>query len=165
MYLIISGTNRVGSHTEKVAAEYQRLLKEKGIDAKILTLKNLDVLSRTPAFLKVEEEVLIPSQKIIFILPEYNGTFPGVLKAMIDNTDVRKVWSHKKALLTGIATGRAGNLRGMDHLSASLHYLKMNVHHNKLPISVIDKVMDADGHLNDDTLQVINEQLDEFIEF
>jgi chromate reductase len=165
MYLIISGTNRVGSHTEKVAVEYQRLLKEKGIDAKILTLKNLDVLSRTPAFLKVEEEVLIPSQKIIFILPEYNGTFPGVLKAMIDNTDVRKVWSHKKALLTGIATGRAGNLRGMDHLSASLHYLKMNVHHNKLPISVIDKVMDADGHLNDDTLQVINEQLDEFIEF
>ncbi len=47
MYLIISGTNRVGSHTEKVATEYQRLLKEKGIDAKILTLKNLDVLSRT----------------------------------------------------------------------------------------------------------------------
>jgi chromate reductase len=165
MYLIISGTNRVGSHTEKVAAAYQRLLKEKGVDAKILTLKDLDVLSRTPAFLKVEEEVLIPAQKFIFILPEYNGTFPGVLKAMIDNTDVRKVWLHKKALLTGIATGRAGNLRGMDHLSASLHYLKMNVHHNKLPISVIDKVMDADGHLNDETLKVINEQLDEFIEF
>ncbi len=165
MYLIISGTNRVGSHTEKVAVEYQRLLTEKSIESKILTLKDLDVLSRTPAFLKVEEEVLIPSQKIIFILPEYNGTFPGVLKAMIDNTDVRKVWSHKKALLTGISTGRAGNLRGMDHLSASLHYLKMNVHHNKLPISVIDKVMDADGHLNDETLQVINEQLDEFIEF
>lgn len=165
MYLIISGTNRVGSHTEKVATEYQKLLKEKGIDAKILTLKDLDVLSRTPAFLKVEEEVLIPAQKFIFILPEYNGTFPGVLKAMIDNTDVRKVWLHKKALLTGIATGRAGNLRGMDHLSASLHYLKMNVHHNKLPISVIDKVMDPDGHLNEETLKVINEQLDEFIEF
>ena len=165
MYLIISGTNRVGSHTEKVAAEYQRLLKEKGIDATILTLKDLDVLSRTPAFLKVEEEILIPSQKIIFILPEYNGTFPGVLKAMIDNTDVRKVWLHKKALLTGIATGRAGNLRGMDHLSASLHYLKMNVHHNKLPISVIDQVMDTNGRLNAETLKVVNEQLDEFIEF
>ncbi len=41
----------------------------------------------------------------------------------------------------------------------------MNVHHNKLPISVIDKVMDTDGHLNEETLKVINEQLDEFIEF
>jgi len=165
MYTIISGTNRVASHTEKVAAEYQRLLKEKDVDAGIFSLKNLDVLNRTPEFLKVENEILIPTQKFIFILPEYNGTFPGVLKAMIDNSDIGKAWYHKKALLTGISTGRAGNLRGMDHLSASLNYLKMNVHHNKLPISQIDKVMDANGRLNDETLKVIDEQLTEFINY
>lgn len=165
MYTIISGTNRIGSHTEKVAAEYQRILEEKNIKAGIFTLKNLDVLNRTAEFLKIENEILIPTQKFIFILPEYNGTFPGVLKAMIDNTDIRKVWYYKKALLTGISTGRAGNLRGMDHLSASLHYLKMHVHHNKLPISIIDKVMDSDGRLNDETVKVISEQLDEYIEF
>ena len=84
---------------------------------------------------------------------------------MIDNSDIVKVWYHKKALLTGLSTGRAGNLRGMDHLAASLHYLKMNVHHNKLPISVIDKVMDINGRLNEETLKVIDEQLDEFIKF
>jgi NAD(P)H-dependent FMN reductase len=165
MYTIISGTNRIASLTEKVAAEYQRLLKEKDIDAGIFSLKNLDVLNRTPEFLKVENEILIPTQKFIFILPEYNGTFPGVLKAMIDNSDIGKAWYHKKALLTGISTGRAGNLRGMDHLSASLNYLKMNVHHNKLPISLIDKVMDANGRLNDETLKVIDEQLTEFINY
>ncbi|HEX7458260.1 MAG TPA: NAD(P)H-dependent oxidoreductase [Ginsengibacter sp.] len=165
MYTIISGTNRIASHTEKVAAEYQRLLKEKDIDAGIFSLKNLDVLNRTPEFLKVENEILIPTQKFIFILPEYNGTFPGVLKAMIDNSDIGKAWYHKKALLTGISTGRAGNLRGMDHLSASLNYLKMNVHHNKLPISLIDKVMDTNGRLNDETLKVIDEQLTEFINY
>ena len=165
MYTIISGTNRVGSYTEKVAAEYQRLLKEKSIDAGILSLVNLDVLTRTAGLIKVENEILIPTQKFIFILPEYNGTFPGVLKAMIDNSDIKKAWYHKKALLTGVSTGRAGNLRGMDHLSASLHYLKMNVHHNKLPISVIDKVIDAAGRLNDETLKVIDEQLTEFINY
>ena len=47
MYTIISGTNRIGSHTEKVAAEYQRILKEKNIDAGIFSLKNLDVLTRS----------------------------------------------------------------------------------------------------------------------
>ena len=165
MYTIISGTHREGSYTEKVAKEYQKILKEKNKDAEILTLKNLDVLKRTPEFLKVETDILIPTKKFIFILPEYNGTFPGVLKAMIDNSDVKKVWYNKKALLTGVSTGRAGNLRGMDHLSASLHYLKMNVHHNKLPISVVDKVMNADGRLNDETIKVINEQLDDFINF
>ena len=165
MFTIISGTNRIGSHTEKVAEEYKRLLKEKNIDAIIFSLKNLDVLKRTPEFLKIENEILIPTQKFIFILPEYNGTFPGVLKAMIDNSDIKKAWYHKKALLTGISTGRAGNLRGMDHLSASLNYLKMDVHHNKLPISVIDKVMDANGSLNDETLKAIDEQLNEFIDY
>lgn len=165
MYTIISGTHRIGSHTEKVADEYKRILQSKNIDAGILTLENMDVLCRTPAFLKIENEILIPTQKFIFIVPEYNGTFPGVLKAMIDNTDITKVWYHKKALLTGLSTGRAGNLRGMDHLAASLHYLKMNVHHNKLPISVIDKVMDINGRLNEETLKVIDEQLSEFIKF
>jgi chromate reductase, NAD(P)H dehydrogenase (quinone) len=165
MYTIISGTHREGSHTEKVAKEYQRILKEKNIEAGIFTLKNLDVLRRTPEFLKVENEILIPTTKFIFILPEYNGTFPGVLKAMIDNSDIKRVWYNKKALLTGVSTGRAGNLRGMDHLSSSLHYLKMNVHHNKLPISLVDKVMDAQGRLNEETIKVINEQLDDFIAF
>ena len=165
IYTIISGTNRMGSYTEKVAAEYQRLLREKNINAGILSLVNLNVLTRTPELIKVENEILIPTQKFIFILPEYNGTFPGVLKVMIDNTDIKKVWYHKKALLTGVSTGRAGNLRGMDHLSASLNYLKMNVHHNKLPISVIDKVIDATGRLNEETLKAIDEQLTEFINY
>jgi len=165
MYTIISGTNRIGSHTEKVAEEYRLILKEKNIDAKILTLKNFDVLHRSPQFLKYETEILIPTQKFIFIIPEYNGSYPGVLKAMIDNSDIKNDWNFKKALLTGVATGRAGNLRGMDHLSDTLHYMKMNVFYNKLPISVIDKVMDGQGHLNEDTLRAINDQLDEFILF
>ena len=165
MYTIISGTHRIGSHSEKVAAEYRRILMDKNIDATVLSLKNMDVLHRTAEFLKIENGILIPTQKFIFIVPEYNGTFPGVLKAMIDNSDTVKAWYYKKALLTGVSSGRAGNLRGMDHLSASLHYLKMNVHHNKLPISSIDKVMDTNGHLNEETLKVIDEQVTEFINF
>lgn len=165
MYTIISGTNRIGSHTEKVAREYQRILKNKNIDAVIFTLKDFDVLRKSPEFLKKESEILIPTKKFIFIIPEYNGSYPGVLKAMIDNSDIRKDWNYKKALLTGVATGRAGNLRGMDHLSDTLHYMKMNVFYNKLPISVIDKVMDKEGNLDEETLRVINNQLDEFILF
>lgn len=165
MYTIVSGTNRVGSHTEKVAKEYQKILKEKSIDATLFTLKNLDVLHRSNEYIKAEAEILIPTKKFIFIIPEYNGSYPGVLKAMIDNSDIRKVWNFKKALLTGVATGRAGNLRGMDHLADTLHYMKMNVYYNKLPISVIDKVMDEDGKFDHATLMAINNQLDEFIEF
>ena len=76
MYTIISATNRMDSHTEKVAKQYQNILKEKGIDAKIFSLKNLNVLENNPDFTKAENEFLIPAQKFIFIMPEYNGTFP-----------------------------------------------------------------------------------------
>lgn len=165
MYTIISGTNRAESHTEKVAAEYQRILSEKNIKTGILSLKDLDVLCHNKEFMSIENEILFPTQKFIFIVPEYNGSYPGVLKAMIDTSEIRKAWHHKKALLTGVSTGRAGNLRGMDHLSGCLHYLKMNVHYNQLPISVIDKVMNKDGRLNEATLKAIDEQLNEFIVF
>ncbi|HUZ57881.1 MAG TPA: NAD(P)H-dependent oxidoreductase [Hanamia sp.] len=165
MYTIISGTNRRGSHTLKVAEGYQRILKDKQINANIFSLENFDVLHRSAEFLKYEKEILIPTKKFIFIIPEYNGSYPGVLKVLIDNSDIKNDWNFKKALLTGVATGRAGNLRGMDHLSDTLHYMKMNVFYNKLPISLIDKVMDAEGQLNGETSKAINNQLDEFILF
>ena len=166
MYTIISATNRRGSHSEKVANVYQQMCKSKGIEARVLTLVGIDVLETNPAFSRIENEVLIPSQKFIFIMPEYNGSYPGVLKAMIDITEVKKVWWWKKALLTGVSTGRAGNLRGMDHITGSLHHLNVYVHPNKLPISMIHKIMDNEGVINSQlTIAAINLQLDQFIDF
>lgn len=165
MYTIVSGTNRLGSHTEKVATQYQEALKKKGIEAQLFSLKGMDLIHKKEDFKEQEKNILIPTSKFIFIIPEYNGSYPGILKMMIDYSDIRNTWHYKKALLTGVATGRAGNLRGMDHLADTLHYLKMNVHYNKLPISIVDKVMDENGILNDETMRVINFQLDEFIAF
>jgi NAD(P)H-dependent FMN reductase len=164
MYLIISGTNRKGSYTLRIAALYRELMRKKNIDASVLSLEGLNVLERNPAILQLENELLIPAKKILFISPEYNGSIPGVLKCLIDVTD-RKVWQGKKALLTGISRGRAGNLRGMDHLTGILHYEKMVVHPNKLPISIVDTLFDHNGMGHAETLRAINNQLDEFIAF
>ena len=165
-YLIISGTNRNDSNTIKVAQFYQQLLKNKGIESKLLSLQGLNVLEHNEEFIKVEKEKLQPAQKVIFISPEYNGSIPGVLKSMFDISDIKKTWWGKKALLTGVSTGRAGNLRGMDHLTGILHFLKVVVHPNKLPISVVDSLMDTNGLIKDKaTLQAIETQLDEFISF
>lgn len=164
MYTIISGTNRAGSNTLKVAKHYQAMLKEKGIDAGLLSLEDVNVLIRDTHFEKIEKEILIPTDKYIFISPEYNGSFPGVLKMLFDTSKTHTIWWHKKALITGVSSGRAGNLRGNDHLSAVLNYLKITVHPNQLPISVIDKLMDDEGNINDDnTLKAIHHQLDDFI--
>jgi chromate reductase, NAD(P)H dehydrogenase (quinone) len=165
MITIISGTNR-DNNTKRVAREYQRFLKEKNIDSLLLALDEKTVFVRDDDFIKMEKEYLEPASKFIIIMPEYNGSYPGILKLMMDNTDISKVWWHKKVLLTGVSTGRAGNLRGMDHLTGSLLYLKMIVHPNRLPISVVNKLMDADSHFSDEaTINAIKMQLEEFLIF
>ncbi len=166
VYTIISGTNRPGSNTIRVASLYHQLLKNKEIDAHFLSLEGLNVATRNTSIEKVEQEMLIPAKKFIFIVPEYNGSFPGVLKSLLDNTDIQQSWWGKKAMLTGVSTGRAGNLRGMEHLTGVLHYLRMHVYYNKLPISVVNKLITIDNKIEDSaTLKVINEQLDGFIQF
>jgi chromate reductase len=165
MYLIISGTNRKDSFTLRIAKLYQSILKKKNIEAHVLSLTGLDLMDRNPAVIELEKKWLLPAEKYIFISPEYNGSIPGVLKCLIDVSDVKKVWKGKKALLTGVSKGRAGNLRGMDHLTGIMHYVGTVVHPNKLPISVVDTLFKEDEMSHQETIREINRQLDEFIHF
>jgi chromate reductase len=166
MITLISGTNRKGSRTAQVADHYLNLLGQQSEEVALLSLVGLDVMNRNEALLSVESELLIPAQKFIFIMPEYNGSFPGVLKALLDNTDIRRCWWHKKALLVGVADGRGGNLRGIEHMTNILHYLKMNVHYNKLPLSKINEEMDRDGNfLHEHTKHAIAEQVESFLHY
>ncbi len=165
-YIIISGTNRRDSNSFRVARHYRESLLQKSIDAPLLSLENLDLSHRSADFLAVEKKLLIPSGKFIFIAPEYNGSFPGVLKTLFDLSDYKRTWWGKKALLTGVSTGRSGNVRGMEHLTTVLNYLKVVVHPNKLPISAIDRLMKSGENIIDpETLGAIDIQLDEFIKF
>jgi NAD(P)H-dependent FMN reductase len=165
MYLIISGTNRKDSFTLRIAKLYQLLLKKKNTEAHVLSLVGLDLMERSPSVIELEKKWLLPSSKYIFISPEYNGSIPGVLKCLIDVSDVNKVWTGKKALLTGVSTGRAGNLRGMDHLTGIMHYVGTIVHPNKLPISIVDTLFKEGEMEHEETIRMIDRQLDEFIEF
>ena len=165
-YIIISGTNRKNSNSSKVARKYRCLLSEKGTTSTYFSLDGWKWLEKSPAFDQLQKELLVPAQRLIFILPEYNVSIPGVLKLMIDLSDHRFVWQGKKALLTGISTGHAGNLRGMEQMTGILNYLKVIVHPNKLPISSLDKLLNGEGEITDeDNLEAINTQLKEFIEF
>lgn len=166
MITIISGTNRKGSMTLKVAKLYHRIMAARTNDAHLLTLEGLNVWERNPQLLKIEEQLLIPSEKFVFIMPEYNGSFPGILKLLIDNSDIRRCWWHKKAAMVGVADGRGGNLRGIEHMTNILHYMKMNVLYNKLPLSRINDEIDAHGKfIKPDTEQVITQQIDEFLKY
>ena len=166
MITIISATNRKKSVSKKVSREYQRLLSIRETESVVLFLDEVDMSARNESFIKVENSILQTADKFIIVSPEYNGSYPGILKLMIDNTDVSRVWWHKKVLLTGVSTGRAGNLRGMEHLTGCLLHMKMIVHPNRLPISLIDTLLDEnDMFIDHRTLTAVNNQLEEFLHF
>ena len=161
---VIAGTNRPGSRTLQIARQYIRLLQDYPVTAHLLSLEGLDLNRRTAELEQIENTVIIPVQKFIFILPEYNGSFSGAVKTFIDLTRYKECWYYKKALLTGVAEGRGGNLRGLDHFTGVLHFLKVIVHPNKLPISSVKQLMNARGEIADQqTLAQMRQQIDEFL--
>jgi len=166
MTTIISATNRPDSMTLKIAKLYQQIFMEQGADVQLVSLEGKAVWERSADMHQLEKEFLIPSQKFVFIMPEYNGSFPGIVKTMLDNSDIRNCWWGKKVMLTGVAAGRAGNLRGMEHMTNIMHYLRMHVFYNKLPISNIQEEIDQEGNLlQAATRTVIEQQIEEFILF
>ncbi|MES2516184.1 MAG: NADPH-dependent FMN reductase [Bacteroidota bacterium] len=170
---IISATNRVDSNTEKIANYYVSVLKSKNIEVDLFSLRSLpesflysDLFGkRSPDFQKFMDLHIEHQTKFIFIAPEYNGSFAGILKVFLDAIPPR-MWTDNKACLIGVSTGRAGNIRGLDHLTNILNYLKINVYHNKLPISRVDTLLDTNGVLADaETQKVIDAQLEGFLKF
>ena len=171
--LIISATNRPGSSTLKVAKYYQKTLRQKGVDAGLLSLSDLpdnliksDLYGQRSAEFQTILDVVDKTEKFIFIIPEYNGSFPGVLKVFIDACDFPESFYDKKAALVGISSGKYGNIRGIDHFTGVCHYVHLNVMSLKLHIANIKTEFDAEGDLfKEDTLKFTNEQMDKFIKF
>jgi NAD(P)H-dependent FMN reductase len=150
----------------RVANAYYDMMRERTDNVHLLSLENRIVWEESEDLKTMEQEHLIPAWKFVFVMPEYNGSFPGILKLMIDNSDIKQCWWYKKAMLVGVADGRAGNLRGLDHMTNILNYLKMNVLHNKVPISRINTEFDMEGKiLIPATKTVIENQIEEFLKF
>lgn len=171
---LISGSNRKDNITQQIAAVYRDVLTASAVNFKYLSLETVSMSFISPGMYdnadkeleQIQEEYLIPADKLIFLIPEYNGSLPGVLKAFIDGCDVKKCFYNKKACLTGVSVGRAGNLRGMDHFSLILQHLKMTVIPASLPISKVDHLLDEKGQLTDHlTYESIKRQITQFIKF
>lgn len=173
MTTVICGTHRPKNLTQKIVDKYCETLKDLAEETQLFMLGDLPpdfVVSdsfgaRNESTEALLAEKLVPSDRLVIISPEYNGSYPGVLKAFFDGIPPR-TWKGKKVALVGVASGRAGNLRGMDHLTHVLHYLRMEVFSLKVPISNIDGLLDESGQLTDPgTIEVLSNQAQEFLKF
>jgi NAD(P)H-dependent FMN reductase len=180
MITVIQATNRPDSNTEFISRHIDQWLKAnyKGsighismvdMPPEILSASAYEVDSIPEKIVNIQDQFMVPAEKFIWLLPEYNGSFPGVLKLFIDAISVRKyeaTFKLKKSMLIGVATGRAGNVRGLDHMAGILIHMKSLIFPRLLPISKVSELMDEEGRINHGpTLKALDDHLKEFIAF
>lgn len=172
MISVICATHRPQNQTLAVVNKYAEILQELGEEVQILKMDDLpEDFMVTNTFGKpshglgeVVSKWIVPSEKVVIISPEYNGSYPGVFKVFLDAVPP-KTWKGKKAALVGVASGRAGNLRGMDHLTDVLHYLRVEVFSLKIPISRLNDLLQEGEMVDAATLGVLKMQAEEFLGF
>jgi chromate reductase len=180
MITVISGTNRKGSECLQFAKKCVELLKAQTDEpVKLLSLEDIphdwyfpemyEKGKQAASLAALQDEYMIPAEKFVYVTSEYNGGFPGAVKIFLDACSVRaykETFKGKKAALVGVASGRAGNLRGMDHLTGVLHHVGTIVMPDKLPISSIEKLMDADRNIADEgTIKAMDKHMAALLEF
>ncbi|MBA9076423.1 NADPH-dependent FMN reductase [Rufibacter quisquiliarum] len=174
MILLISGTNRPNSLTLQITKLYQQLLEARNEASEILDLQDLPLDFASPALYKKEmysqafldlRARVAAVQKIVFVVPEYNCSFPGVLKAFIDGLEYPVALRNKKGALVGLSTGSQGGNIALSHLTDVLHYCGLHVLAQKPRLPFIHKHL-AEGNLTYPLYQqLLEEQIEALLTF
>ncbi|MEO0735116.1 MAG: NAD(P)H-dependent oxidoreductase [Bacteroidota bacterium] len=168
MITVLSGTNRQDNRTRLLARHYVRQLQDLGAEAQLLDLADLDNIhyvgaeysatALSPELLSIQKQYVLGAGKLVIFSPEYNGGFPGILKLFIDSISLnayRENFTGKVIGLVGVASGRAGNLRGMEHLAGVLAYLGAWILPNKLPVSNVEALLTDDQLTDTETIAAL----------
>ncbi len=106
---------------------------------------------------------------LIFLTPEYNRSFPGVLKNAIDHASRpygQSAWKGKPAGVMGVSIGAAGTSMAQQHLRNVLAYLDVPVlGQPEVFIQHKDGLFTGPGKLNESTEKFVQGWMDTYLAF
>ncbi len=174
MIIIIVGTNRANSVSGKLAKFYQKQLEIQGVQSEILDLADLPEdfafsalyanVGKHESFNKYQQ-IIDANNKFIIIAPEYNGSFPGVLKTFFDGLRYPDSFNNKKVALVGLSTGVLGNAVGLGHLNDILSYMGSNVLGLRLKLGLMKNHFDGENFTFEMYQKFFEQQMKAFIAF
>ena len=171
--VIVSASTRIGRQTHKVALALEKALaKIEGINAIIVDLKkeNLPLFEEVMARLPTPNEaisqtfdVLCRADAMLFVTPEYNGSYSVALQNMADHYP--KVAFAKKAIgIVTVSSGAMGGMRAAMHLQQFILALWAIPSPQMLLVSSVQNKFDEQGHLLDENYtKSIDTFLNEFL--
>ncbi|MBA2482026.1 MAG: NAD(P)H-dependent oxidoreductase [Planctomycetes bacterium] len=153
--VIVPGTNRAGSLTAKLAklvvADYVAL----GCEVDVLEM-NLGPEFLEPTAYKQPKPAVtalvnrfLAGDAAVFLVPEYNGSYPGILKLFVDMLPEREGFSGRPCAFIGLSAGQFSSLRSVEHFQGVAGYRNAYIFPTRLFIGDSFKRFAADGSLID----------------
>ncbi len=170
---IISSTDRPNSNALKVSNYICRLYNDRGMQAKVVSLQDFplaDVIggkygADIPSVKKFNDQV-IEADGLIFVIPEYNGGFPGILKLFIDYLPFPSAFEKMPMAFIGESSGAFGSLRPVEQFQMITNYRNALQFPERVFIPRVGKEFDEETGLTDDFKQkLLESQTDNFIKF
>lgn len=167
-FLVVEGTVREGRNSIHAARHVTSLLQNAGHDATLFDPAERDIPplqtrrhtdpGEPPADIEAFGQLVEESDGIILVSPEYNHSFPGLLKNLLDH--LYPEYEGKPFSYVSVSRGGFGGVRLLEQLR--LLTVTFNAHPGPaLPVSRVNEVFDEDGALVDEEYR---ERFDEFVE-
>lgn len=172
MITLLSATNRPGSNTRLLTTLIERLYTQAGVTCQVLDLADLPPeifnpasYAEKPAAFAPFAEAILASDGVVIVTPEYNGSFPGVLKYFIDMLPFPASFENRPVCFVGLAAGMWGALRSVEQLQHILGYRNAHLYPNRVFIPGVGQVL-KDGEIQDaDLLARLQKQATGFAAF
>ncbi len=170
--VVVCGTNRAGALSRLLAQETAEIYRRSGQSVDLLDMQELPVEVLLPtAYEEQPENVAALVQRflkadgVVFVIPEYNGSYPGVLKMFVDMLPYPAGFDSRPCAFLGIAAGQFKSLRAVEHFQQVAGYRNAFIYPRRLFIGDSYKQF-VDGKLADDALtERLQQQADGFLEF
>lgn len=163
---VILGTARKGRYSAHAAGfVVEQIRRRSGIVTDLIDIAEL-ALTIDDAGENLKDpsvsEQLARADALVIVSPEYNHSFPGLLKHLLDA--YLKEYIHKAAGIVGVSSGPFGGTRGIQDLLPVLRELGLVTIFWDVNIGMVGKTFDASGRLLDDALvRRTNKFLDELV--
>ncbi len=173
MFVVIAGTNRPSARSRVVAGLVAEMLDEQGVESMVLDLAQLpreifdsSSYAEKPASFEPFQRAILEAEGLVTVVPEYNGSFPGVLKYFIDMLQFPESLSGVPAAFIGVAAGEWGALRPVEQLEMIFQYRSAHLFGRRVFLKGIHNVLDGEGRLTDEALEKrLRRMAGDFVEF
>ena len=172
MKYIISATNRPQSNSRKIAGLLQQIYKGLNCRAEIISLMEVPfqtlIAKPYPNTLPQEVQTIVAkldeSESLTIVCPEYNGSFPGIMKFFIDHWSYPKTFEYRPVCFVGLG-GRFGGLRAVEQLQQIIGYRNAFIYPQRVFLQNIEDLLKNSRLADQPLLDLLKKQAEGFLSF